>query len=453
MHSEGITDNISGNTGINGFITLRFKTFAFVAGLAFFLYGGGFSSAFTPLENAADPRQPHRFKNSLTGFTMSSVSWVLGKIDYTAERSRLVTIENNSAKTLTVRTRSSCDCISVNPGKTEIAPGGDAAIRITFNPLGEKGGVTHSVYIETDDEKNPFINYIITAEVAESFDVYLFYDINCGECVKIISKLEELRGKHNFVLKKFPVSDTRNFEYLRFIEKIYGIASDKFPVFVAGKTVLSGGGEILEKCEKSITSFIPHEAGINDFKDSPPGRGIMSDFGGLKFFPVAAAALIDGVNPCAFAGIIFLVSYMSFIMKRPKKEVLLFGAGYAGGVCVFYFLFGLGLLAAVRALFVVRFFGRFFYFAVAALAASLAVFSVRDVFLFRKSGDIGLKVPDKLREKMKKTAINVLEKKTAFFYFFLIGGLVSSFELVCTGQVYLPTISYIISATNYAPAA
>ena len=55
---------------------------------------------------------------------------------------------------------------------------------------------------------------------------------------------------------------------------------------------------------------------------------------------VLGAATVDAVNPCAFAGIIFLVSYMSFVLKKSKAEVLNFGLGYSAGVCIFYFLSG-----------------------------------------------------------------------------------------------------------------
>jgi len=381
-----------------------------------------------------------------------SVSWDAGKINLTYQIEKNVTVTNDSPAMIEVRTRVSCECISVFPKTLSLSPGAQGTFRLVFNPDGEKGAVRHSVYFQSDADAAGFLNYMLSADVDPVFDVYFFYDENCVKCAKIIKDLDKLRDKYLFRLKKLLISNSRNFEFFAHLEKMSGVKIDKFPVLAVGNTLLSGTSGI-SGAEKVISSFksAPPEAAFFNLKSAR--AAILDEYSKLKFFPVAAAALIDGINPCAFAGIIFLISYMSFVMKKPKKEVMAFGVGYCAGVGVFYFLFGLGLFSIVRSLVFMKIMGRGFYFLMGIVTAALCVWSVRDAVVFRRGGEMALKVPDAMRARMRGISSKMLGRGTTFFYAFLIGGVVSSFELVCTGQIYLPTISYVISATSYRAEA
>ncbi len=424
---------------------------------------GGLSAAFLLL-----------FFSPASALTLDSISWDAGKINLTRQLEKYVTVYSDSSEILEVRIRSSCDCIGVFPQMLSLAPGASGTFRIVFNPEGEKGPVRHSVYFETDEAESPpqnvrrggwraesapgrddgfFINYILSAYVDSVFDIYFFYDENCVKCAKIIKDLEKLIGKYSFSLKKLLISDSRNFEFLAHLEKLSGVKTNKFPVLVAGSAFLSGTAEIISGAEEVISSFESAPPEAVKFSPSAARDEILNDYGKLKFLPVAAAALIDGINPCAFAGIIFLISYMSFVMKKPKKEVVVFGAGYCAGVGVFYFLFGLGLFEIIRSLVFMKIMGRGFYFLMGVLTAALGVWSLRDAVVFRRGGETALKVPDAMRARMRDISSKMLGRGTTFVYAFLIGGVVSSFELVCTGQIYLPTISYVVSTTAYRAEA
>jgi len=415
------------------------------------------------------------FPSFVSAIRFDSTSWDMGKINLTRQLEKKVTVYNDSSESLTVKergskslgnhkdnnvgalsvlARASCDCISVSPQTLSLMSGASGTFRIVFTPDGEKGSIRHSVYFETAEANGDeeFINYILSAAIDPVFDIYLFYDDNCAKCAVIIKELDKLGKKYPFHLKKLLLSDSGNFEFLAHLEKLYGVKKNKFPVLVIGRSILSGAEEI-SGAENAILSFKSEPPEAAFFNPAAARQDILDDYGKLKFLPVAAAALIDGINPCAFAGIIFLVSYLSFVMKKPKKEVVIFGAGYCGGVGVFYFLFGLGLLEIVRHLVFIKIMGRVFYFLMAAATAALGVWSLRDAIIFRRGGEPALKVPDAMRARMRDISSKMLGKGTSFFYAFLIGGVVSSFELVCTGQIYLPTISYVVSATSYRPAA
>jgi cytochrome c biogenesis protein CcdA len=61
---------------------------------------------------------------------------------------------------------------------------------------------------------------------------------------------------------------------------------------------------------------------------------------------VLAVGLLDGVNPCAIAVLLFFVSLL-YAVRRPRGEVLQMGILYIFAIYLVYFLIGLGLLQAI----------------------------------------------------------------------------------------------------------
>ena len=172
---------------------------------------------------------------------------------------------------------------------------------------------------------------------------------------------------------------------------------------------------------------------------------------GLSLIPVIAAALIDGINPCAFAAMIFLISYLSMIAKKGRRKVFLAGILFSSGVFVFYFLTGLGLFAFLKALAAFRVAGILFYLLFGIGTMILSVFSFIDavnIAAIRRgeTRKVYLKVPAEWRWKFSLITEKLYRKPETFLAVsFFLGGAISLFEFICTGQIYLPTISYIIS--------
>ena len=156
------------------------------------------------------------------------------------------------------------------------------------------------------------------------------------------------------------------------------------------------------------------------------------------------AGLLDGINPCAFATVIFLISYLLFL-KRGRRFVLAAGLLFCAGVFVSYLLFGVGLSFVVEALGRVPFVKRLFYWAFAVAGLVFAALHLRDALRYRKSGraadmEMGLgadthrKIHDRIHRWATLTGWIVMPATI------LLGIVVSGMEFVCTGQVYLPTI-------------
>ncbi len=61
---------------------------------------------------------------------------------------------------------------------------------------------------------------------------------------------------------------------------------------------------------------------------------------------VLVTGLLDGLNPCAFAVLLFFVAFL-YAVRAPRAEVLRTGSVYVYAVFLVYFLIGLGILRAI----------------------------------------------------------------------------------------------------------
>ncbi len=112
------------------------------------------------------------------------------------------------------------------------------------------------------------------------------------------------------------------------------------------------------------------------------------------------AALIDGINPCAFATLFFFIAYLNF-QKKGRREILILGSAFVIGIYTCYFLIGLGIfhfLLSLHSFFVIS---KLLTKGFALLALAFALFSFYDVFIVLKTGktsEMTLQLPTKLKQ-------------------------------------------------------
>lgn len=164
---------------------------------------------------------------------------------------------------------------------------------------------------------------------------------------------------------------------------------------------------------------------------------------------VATAGLLDGVNPCAFATIIFLLSYLQ-IARRTPREILAVGAAFISAVFLAYFLVGLGLVQLLEKAAAFRLAGNVLNYALAALAVGVAVVSFRDARLAAdgRLGDMTLQLPGFLKDQIRTVIRTGARARNFVIAAFAAGLVISLLELACTGQVYLPTIQFMLRGGN-----
>jgi len=184
-----------------------------------------------------------------------------------------------------------------------------------------------------------------------------------------------------------------------------------------------------------------------DFNPEAAREGIVERFRSFGPLTVVFAGLVDGLNPCAFATLVFFVSYLT-LSNREGREILAVGAAFTVGVFLAYLMVGLGLYRVLGMMgdLLTRL-GRWVYGLTALLCAGLAVASLLDFLKARRGeiGDMSLNLPHTLRKRINAVIRKGRETETYLVGAFVTGVVVSFLELACTGQVYLPTIIFVTS--------
>ena len=107
----------------------------------------------------------------------------------------------------------------------------------------------------------------------------------------------------------------------------------------------------------------------------------------VTLFAIIAGGLLDGINPCAFATLIFFVAYLERV-KQKKKTLLYIGIAFSLAVFIGYILVGLGILEFYYQAETSLLISDIIYFVAGSLALFLGIFNLYDYIrvknLFRR---------------------------------------------------------------------
>ncbi|PIZ15828.1 hypothetical protein COY51_04105 [Candidatus Desantisbacteria bacterium CG_4_10_14_0_8_um_filter_39_17] len=311
------------------------------------------------------------------------------------------------------------------------------------------------------------------------FPVLFFYSSGCHYCEEIKNKfLPAIRRKYGgaIEIREYDISKKENYELLVELEEKYGVKQSAPMEVFAGNQPLLGRKEIKEKLELIIKTFTtpllavaskkggttrevsragaPAEASRATTKPEKESK-IVQRFKSFGPFAIVIAGLIDGINPCAFATIVFFISFLTYI-RRNRKDILLTGIFFAMGVFCAYFLLGVGLFKIMHSLLVFNIISRIIFYAILALTLSLGFFSLYDACIFKKTGEtkgITLQLPRSIKENIHFWIRKNISTSFIVIGSFTTGLLISILEAVCTGQIYLPTIIFMTKEPSLASRA
>lgn len=314
--------------------------------------------------------------------------------------------------------------------------------------------------------------------VADGIHLQWFYTEGCYKCGEVKRLIAEVERAHAGVLKveRLEITELENYKRMMVLERQYGISqSASMEVFVGDRfllghdqiirdlksavaNALAGGAVMSNMPSAAHTQGSPHhtyrESHVSGTKRSAPSNSLPLVFplpstsdvlSRLGPIVVIGAGLIDGVNPCAFATIVFLVSLLVARHFEPRQ---LLQAGLAFGAAVFMvnFLVGLGAFRAIQRMEGFRVMADGIYWLIALGAVALGVFSVKDAIAYRREARgeaMVLKVLEATRDRMHTFMREHVHGRFVFVGCFLSGAVIAMLEMVCTGQIYLPTIMVI----------
>jgi cytochrome c biogenesis protein CcdA len=214
-----------------------------------------------------------------------------------------------------------------------------------------------------------------------------------------------------------------------------------FPVLVIGNNVYQGNAAI----EANLVPELEYYARTGEFlpravKPARASRGLR-----LAALPIFLAGLVDGINPCAFTTLLFFLSFLS-LRGGTRRRMAFAGLLFAAGVFVAYFLIGLGLFNAMRAGSRVASLRLALRVAMTCLTAAFCCLTVRDILLIRKGRhkEMTLQLPDAVKRRIHASIRTGVRSAAFFLGVFASGVVVAVLELACTGQIYFPTISFMV---------
>lgn len=255
--------------------------------------------------------------------------------------------------------------------------------------------------------------------------VYFFFNRNCGECLKTLPFVEEFAANHPEIIVKFIdiMNSDENLALFKDFKDFYGTGPIPVPSVFVGNITLTGYDQITQDLPSAVNETLAQPSSI-------PNTGIETRVQEEITLPlIVVSALVDGINPCAFSVLIFLL--LTIIAIGSRKKVLIVGTTFIVAVFTFYFLSGLGIFTIIQTAGI----SRLISFIAALIALGAGVISIASVVIGQKGPAI-LSIPES-----RKGIIDQYIRKASVPAAFAVGLLVGMFELPCTGGIYLAILS------------
>ena len=303
------------------------------------------------------------------------------------------------------------------------------------------------------------------SEKAFSVDLAYFYQRGCSKCDRAAYLLKYLSSKYpRLNIKEIDIQSPDGKRLNETLSTRLNLPVEKrltAPSIFIGQDYLFSGDITEARVEALIRKYEKTEGlsllkvGKEEMKKAE--ESMVERFKSLGVLAIVSAGLIDGINPCAFATLIFFISYLTMV-GRKRQEIFWVGIGFSGAVFATYLLVGFGILSFIQHFSFLPLFSRIVYIITLIGALILGVYSLYDYIKLRRGqpSEMKLQLPDFIKKRIHRT-IREKSRSTRYLVAAVSAGFVISLlEFTCTGQVYLPTILFVtnipslkVSATFY----
>lgn len=288
-----------------------------------------------------------------------------------------------------------------------------------------------------------------------------FYSPGCSECFFAEMNLDLLpKAYSQLKIEKINIYEDKNQELKEAYDITYGVPPEErgyTPVVFIGDYYFGGlkGIEfdlpgLLKEYSTGELQYRPRVVKIQEVAK----EGIVQRFKSFKIGGILLAGLIDGINPCAFAILVFFISYL-LVSTRKRKDIPIVGSFFTLGVFITNLSLGVVLFEGVSRLSFISNLYKLIYPLTGALSIVLTIYSFRD-YKKARSRDYQ-KITLQLPKGIKKITHEIIRRQVRMKYLPVValgtGILISLFEFLCTGQIYLPTIIYIGGISQFRTRA
>ena len=223
-------------------------------------------------------------------------------------------------------------------------------------------------------------------------------------------------------------------------------------------TFLTGYSDIMKSGRNYIERRLSHPEIWRGSRAENAPKETVTTAGAIKekvslftFFGLFAAGFLDGVNPCAIATMIFLISFLG-TQKRKRMDVIKQAFAFSATVFCTYFLLGLGAFRILTLM------NQFFWLslginiAAVCLSVFVAVLSIRDAVVFYRTHDpaaMKVQLPKPIKLLIHSVIKDNLSSNKIVVGAIITGFIVTLLEGVCTAKIYLPTIVVMTKAVGF----
>lgn len=268
----------------------------------------------------------------------------------------------------------------------------------------------------------------------------------CDECRKvnalILPRLED-QYSGQYELHRYDIAIPEHYLKLSAALEHLEISDNSPACMIIGERVYLGGYRTIEDSLFETLERLRAHPATPTAQAETDGGTLRRRGEGFTIGAVLAAGLVDGINPCVFATLVFFISLLTLSHAR-RHTLFWVGIAYCTACFISYFALGFGLFRFLHLLNGFQEVRSALEWALIVLLLLFAFLSFRDAWRFRNSGkakDIVLQLPDSLKRRIHDVMKRGLSYRFLIPGAFLTGILVTLMESVCTGQVYVPTLA------------
>lgn len=287
----------------------------------------------------------------------------------------------------------------------------------------------------------------------------VFSSPTCRECIEIKDKImpgieKEFAGIIRTEYRD--TSDVENYKLLLSLKETYNDKMDlTLPVFYFE-------GRLFHARPDNIRRLIVRGLGGSYKAGTLAKIDLTERLKSFRSIGIIAAGLGDGINPCAFTVIVFFISFLA-VQGYRKREMIAIGFSFILAVFLTYILIGLGLFNVIYSLDKFLLVRKVFNISIGVFSLALGALSYYDLVTFKKTKDtkgLILQLPQTVKKRIyaiigwhyrkpkeQKGRPSRPHISRLVVSALVTGFLVSFLELVCTGQLYLPTIKFALKTT------
>lgn len=302
--------------------------------------------------------------------------------------------------------------------------------------------------------------------------LYFFHTSSCPHCQKEAEFLDKIKDNYsNLEIHSFLLDEKKNVPIFKKVVDKFDL-SGGVPVTVIGEEVMVGynnemgvGRKIKQRIEEcssdNCQSFLDEELGLGILNENPLnsqgasseegleenhdyhqtiqvfGKEICLEEGGSLCFLGIFLGLADGINPCMFSVLTFLLVYLMGIGS--SKKALKAGIAFIITTFLFYLFFMYGLIKIISVLEIAR----EVRVAVSIFALLAGLVMIKDYFFYGKW--FSFEISNKVKPILEK-----LTKKGTVASAVVLALLASLVELPCTSGIPLAYVSILSTKDVFA---